>query len=520
MAKRKRRYSAEEEGKRLLNQCSKHRDLKTALSLFDAHVAGTGPAFKTYEYNILLYLCSLVAITGEHGGVRRHAAPRRAAQQSHLHRARAPGVGAGRRAHGVPRGGGHGGAPRHRSYDPALLAFCRQGDLPRAEEVFQHMAAGGLAALPEQVAALLDVSVRAGSPGSVYKNIHRMRKVARGLPEDVIGSLRAWFESASARQGGGDGEGETRAEEAGESGSCEGETEVKGEGAEAGRKTWSWEEAERAMRVNGGGWHGPGWTMDSHNAGAAGGKGGEWQVQDVLVDEVGVCSGCGGQLATIDLDDEETERFARAHGPFSAVVDAANVGLYHQNLAQGGFNFWQLHSVAKAVAALAPAAPGSAMPSEASSDSPSASPRLPLLVVHHKRVKGGPAAQPFAQQCLAQYEQQHCLYTTPTGANDDWYWLYAAIEMQCLLALRMPPNFSFVIQESSEGGWHFPKAQTAGGQGTEGGENQGAGEGEVEMQGEAEGERQGMQGGEGEGGSGEGGGGVFDEWLCVQWKKQ
>ncbi|GJP82734.1 hypothetical protein CLOP_g12977 [Closterium sp. NIES-67] len=453
MAKRKRRYSAEEEGKRLLNQCSKHRDLKTALSLFDAHVAGTGPAFKTYEYNILLYLCSLVAITGEHGG--------------------------------------HGGAPRHRSYDPALLAFCRQGDLPRAEEVFQHMAAGGLAALPEQVAALLDVSVRAGSPGSVYKNIHRMRKVARGLPEDVIGSLRAWFESASARQGGGDGEGETRAEEAGESGSCEGETEVKGEGAEAGRKTWSWEEAERAMRVNGGGWHGPGWTMDSHNAGAAGGKGGEWQVQDVLVDEVGVCSGCGGQLATIDLDDEETERFARAHGPFSAVVDAANVGLYHQNLAQGGFNFWQLHSVAKAVAALAPAAPGSAMPSEASSDSPSASPRLPLLVVHHKRVKGGPAAQPFAQQCLAQYEQQHCLYTTPTGANDD-----------------------------CEGGWHFPKAQTAGGQGTEGGENQGAGEGEVEMQGEAEGERQGMQGGEGEGGSGEGGGGVFDEWLCVQWKKQ
>ncbi|GJP30501.1 hypothetical protein CLOM_g3433 [Closterium sp. NIES-68] len=273
---------AEEEGKRLLNQCSKHRDLKTALSLFDAHVAGTGPAFKTYEYNILLYLCSLVAITGEHGGVRRHAAPRRAAQQSHLHRARAPGVGAGRRAHGVPRGGGHGGAPRHRSYDPALLAFCRQGDLPRAEEVFQHMAAGGLAALPEQVAALLDVSVRAGSPGSVYKNIHRMRKVARGLPEDVIGSLRAWFESASARQGGGDGEGETRAEEAGESGSCEGETE---------------------------------------------------------------------------------------------------------NLAQGGFNFWQLHSVAKAVAALAPAAPGSAMPSEASSDSPSASPRLPLLVVHHKRWK-------------------------------------------------------------------------------------------------------------------------------------
>ncbi|CAI7792536.1 unnamed protein product [Closterium sp. NIES-53] len=65
--------------------------------------------------------------------------------------------------------------------------------------------------------------------------------------------------------------------------------------------------------------------------------------------------------------------------------------------------------------------------------SASASPRLPLLVVHHKRVKGGAAAEPFAQQCLAQYEQQHCLFTTPTGANDDWYWLYAAISMRCLL---------------------------------------------------------------------------------------
>ncbi|CAI5998021.1 unnamed protein product [Closterium sp. NIES-64] len=646
MPKRKRGYTAEEEAKRLLNQCSKHGDLRTALALFDAHVAGTGPAFKTYEFNIALYLCALVASSGQVGSVPRGGKGKEGGKEKEGENGAGAGGGDSSAAGGGEEGGEkwskeeakavagargmdvwadmqrrgvplneatftalarlasargdapmafrvvrdmaeQGVPPRHRSYDPALLAFCRQGDLRGAEEVFQHMAARGLAALPEQVAALLDVSVRAGSPGSVYKNIHRMRKVARGLPEDVIGTLRAWFESERARQGGAEGEGGKRAEGAGEAGSkeaeSEGEREAQGGGAEEGRKGWTQEEAERAMAVNGGGWHGLGWAMhrgDAAGAGAGETQGGSWQVQDVQVDEGGTCSGCSARLATIDLDDAETERFARAvdalveargkarelaafkawlarHGPFPAVVDAANVGLYNQNFAQGGFNFWQLHSIAKAVAALGPA--GSGGGSEAGSAS--AAPRLPLLVVHHKRVKGGPAAEPFAQQCLAQYEQQHCLFTTPTGANDDWYWLYAAISMRCLLVsndemrdhifqtlsadyfsrwkerhqvrftmtprgpvLRMPPNFSFVIQESSDGAWHFPKAHRAGGQGEKGDggqeKNLVEGGGEVEMCGEGEAKERLKEGSEGEGGSGEGGGGLFDKWLCVQWKRE
>ncbi|CAI5476733.1 unnamed protein product [Closterium sp. Yama58-4] len=516
MPKRKRGYTAEEEARRLLNQCSKHGDLRAALALFDAHVAGTGPAFRTYEFNIALYLCALVAASGEVGSVPRGGKGKDGGngagageggedssaagggggeggeekwskeEAKAVAAARGMDVWADMQRRGVPlneatftalarlasaRGDApmafrvvrdmaeQGVPPRHRSYDPALLAFCRQGDLRGAEEVFQHMAARGLASLPEQVAALLDVSVRTGNPGSVYKNIHRMRKVARGLPEDVIGTLRGWFESERARQGGVESEGEARAEGAGEAGSKEaegeGEREAQGEGAEEGRKGWTQEEAERAMAVNGGGWHGLGWAMhrgDAAGGGAGEAQGGAWQVQDVRVDEGGTCSGCSTRLATIDLDDAETQRFARAvdalveargkarelaafkawlarHGPFNAVVDAANVGLYNQNFAQGGFNFWQLHSIAKAVAALGPA--GSGGGSEAGSGS--VAPRLPLLVVHHKRVKGGPAAEPFAQQCLAQYEQQHCLFTTPTGANDDWYWLYAAISMRCVL---------------------------------------------------------------------------------------
>jgi proteinaceous RNase P len=70
---------------------------------------------------------------------------------------------------------------------------------------------------------------------------------------------------------------------------------------------------------------------------------------------------------TIDIDPRETEMFAESlftlacqreaknnefrkfqacldrHGPFDAIVDAANVGLYNQNFGDGGFNFFQVN---------------------------------------------------------------------------------------------------------------------------------------------------------------------------------
>ena len=30
------------------------------------------------------------------------------------------------------------------------------------------------------------------------------------------------------------------------------------------------------------------------------------------------------------------------HGPFDAIVDGANIGLYNQNFGEGGFNFFQV----------------------------------------------------------------------------------------------------------------------------------------------------------------------------------
>jgi proteinaceous RNase P len=53
--------------------------------------------------------------------------------------------------------------------------------------------------------------------------------------------------------------------------------------------------------------------------------------------------------------------------------------------------------------------------------------------LHHRRTKGGAAATPNALSLLNRWQNANCIYTTPTGSNDDWYWLYAAVRYKCLL---------------------------------------------------------------------------------------
>jgi proteinaceous RNase P len=59
--------------------------------------------------------------------------------------------------------------------------------------------------------------------------------------------------------------------------------------------------------------------------------------------------------------------------------------------------------------------------------------REPLVLLHHRRTKGGAAATPNALSLLNRWQNANCIYTTPTGSNDDWYWLYAAVRYKCLL---------------------------------------------------------------------------------------
>ncbi|KAF2321641.1 hypothetical protein GH714_000844 [Hevea brasiliensis] len=205
---------------------------------------------------------------------------------------------------------------------------------------------------------------------------------------------------------------------------------------------------KEAVTRNGGGWHGLGWI----------GKG-RWVVRRGNVDMGGKCFCCGEQLACIDIDDTETETFA---GSVAGLAMEREVKAY----------FKQLDAVVKELY--------------------SQRGNWPLIIFHNKRVRAL-LENPSHRKLIQEWIQKEVLYTTPHGSNDDWYWLYAAVKLRCLLVtndemrdhifellgsnfflrwkerhqvrytflkgnlkLQMPGPFSVVIQESDKGAWHVP----------------------------------------------------------------
>ena len=129
--------------------------------------------------------------------------------------------------------------------------------------------------------------------------------------------------------------------------------------------------------------------------------------------------------------------WSERHGPFDTIIDGANVGMFNQNFEDAHFNF---HQVEKMLAQLR------------SDRGPDAKPVL--LVLHQRRVRGGPANSHTAVRLIQSWRAnsasrkihplrfwhlfhltlraRRCscadeLFTTPGGSNDDWYWLYAAV---------------------------------------------------------------------------------------------
>ncbi|KAF9609734.1 hypothetical protein IFM89_018182 [Coptis chinensis] len=345
--------------------------------------------------------------------------------------------------------------PRLRSYEPALLGFCKKGEADKAYEVDAHMLASGICPEEQELAALLRVSVDVGKAEKVYEMLHRLRSSVRQVSESTAEIVQEWFKSRAA--------------------------------TEVGLESWDVEKVKEGIVKGGGGWHGQGWL----------GKG-EWKVVKSEMDENGVCGCCGETLVCVDIDPLETENFAkelsrlacqkevqanfnsfedwiRRNGPFDAVIDGANVSLNNSH----SFSFFQLNSVVERVKRLSPTK------------------RLPLIILHNSRVVGGPANNPNNKKLLEKWRRSGVLYTTPTGSNDDWYWLYAAVSSKCLLvtndemrdhlfqllgtsffprwkekhqvrytasregvSLQMPPLYSMVIQESERGNWHIPMVTT------------------------------------------------------------
>ncbi|XP_009393457.3 proteinaceous RNase P 1, chloroplastic/mitochondrial [Musa acuminata AAA Group] len=457
MSKKARRESPEGLLRHQLGLCSQSGDLARALHLYDdARAAAT--SLSVHHFNILLYLCSSSADpVGLERGFQIYrqmgldgVAPNEATFTSVARLAAAkedPDLAFDL----VKQMSSAGIPPKLRSFGPALFGFCKKGDVQKAHEVEAYMASSGIEPDEAELAALLELNVRKGRGDSVYRLLHRMRVTVRRVSESTAEIIENWFGSEVAE--------------------------------EVGLEKWDVRKVKEGVVKGGGGWHGQGWL----------GRG-RWNVGRTEMDGSGVCRQCGEKLTCIDIDPVETEDFANSlaklasqrevranftgfkdwldrHGPFDAVLDAANIGLNNQQV----FSFFQVNSVVSGIRQMSP------------------SKKLPLIILHSHRLKYGPADKPNNKRLLESWRRAGVLYATPPGSNDDWYWLYAAVRCRSLLVtndemrdhlfellgtgffprwkekhqvrltfskdgptLHMPPPYSVVLQESEDGGWHIP----------------------------------------------------------------
>ncbi|KOM56344.1 hypothetical protein LR48_Vigan10g223600 [Vigna angularis] len=289
--------------------------------------------------------------------------------------------------------------PRLRTYDPALFCFCEMLDADKAYEVEEHMNGVGVSLEEAELAALLKVSARSGRVDKVYEYLHKLRSCVRCVSESTAVVVEEWFCGAKA--------------------------------SEVGEVEFDVGQVKEGVLRNGGGWHGQGWI----------GKG-DWAVNRTSVGADGHCCCCGEQLVCVDIDDSETEKFAGSvaglalerevkanfsefqawlekHDSYEAIVDGANVGLYKQNFADANcvcivdFVIVQLDCVVK----------------ELYNQSGN---KWPLVVLHNKRLRGL-MENPSSRKLVEEWMNNGALYTTPNGSNDDWYWLFAAVKLRCLL---------------------------------------------------------------------------------------
>lgn len=449
-----------------LDTCSKRRDLSGAVALFESAVSQNFRLIH-YHFNALLYLCTISidepsskALALDYGFrifdhmVNSGVTPNEATITAVARLAAAKSD--GDLAFEVVRTmGKYELSPRLRTYGPALFWFCANLEGEKAWAVEEHMVSMGVHPEEPELAALLKVSAEMGRGDKVYAYLHKMRTAVRSVSESTAEIIEGWFCGEAASEVGGVD-------------CCLGAIE------------------EVALR-NGGGWHGQGWI----------GKG-KWLVCRAKVDSSGQCGFCREQLATVDIDRAETETFLESvaamamerevrsnfrefqdwldkHADYETIVDGANIGLYQQNFANGEFSIPQLDAVVKELY------------------DRSQKKRL-LVILHNKRFRKL-SENASNRKLLQEWLTQGVLYTTPNGSNDDWYWLYAAVKLKCLLVtndemrdhifellgssfflkwkerhqvrytfvkgnvkLLMPPSYSLFIQESVEGTWHVPVA--------------------------------------------------------------
>lgn len=264
---------------RTLTDCTRRGDAAAAMAAFDSAVSDPeAPRLAAHQYNQLLHLLATAdrsSLPGPAEASARRvfshmlqvgAAPSEATITS---LARVTAFAAADEAFDLvaTMREKYGLAPRLRSYSPVLAAFRRAGDAAKAYAVEAHMAASGVSPEEPEIAALLDVSSAAGDADKVYDYMHKLRQAVDCVSEETAQVLEAWFGTHKA--------------------------------AMAGVTHWNVAQVKDAIVANGGGCHRLGWLGT-----------GPWSVKRVTVAADSQCGGCGCHLACIDIDAEETHRFA------------------------------------------------------------------------------------------------------------------------------------------------------------------------------------------------------------------
>lgn len=449
-----------------LTNCSRKKDLLSAITLYDSAVSEK-LKFNQQHFNTLLYLCSteisdpLLKESAVSFGFRVYnhlqsvgVIPNEATITAVARLAAAKGDGdcAFELVKNIDK---YKVTPRLRTYDPALLYFCENLEVEKAYEVEQHMDSAEVVLEEPQISALLKASSERGKGDRVYEYLHKLRRSVKCVSESTAKAIEDWFCSENA--------------------------------SDIGELSLDVGLIREAVLSNGGGWHGKGWI----------GKG-NWRVKRTNVDSSGKCCCCAEQLASVDISCAEAESFAQSlaalaieretqtnfrsfqewlelHNDCDAIIDGANIGLYQQNFADSGFNLPQVEAVVNELCKMSGG-------------------KWPLIFWHNKRTRAL-LDNSSQRRLVEEWINNDVLYTTPVGSNDDWYWLYAAVKLKCLLVtndemrdhifellkndlflrwkekhqirytfvkgqlrFEMPPLYSVVIQESETGSWHVPIA--------------------------------------------------------------
>jgi proteinaceous RNase P len=328
--------------------------------------------------------------------------------------------------------------PRLRTYTPALLGFCSSGNVKQAMEVENEMRRLDLQLTEHEYRAMLEAVVKTGD--KVYGNyiLECMLREITTVEELTAKVLETYFNSFQ-------------------------ENDSKGEGE------------------NGGG--------DACT----------YTVSRSKVDAGGMCSSSNEKLEKLDLKKGEIktlaekisnlalkresrsdafqtfQKWCERHGPYDLIIDGANVGFFGQ--AKGGmFVFGQVELMLEKVKELWPN-------------------RKPLVVLHNRRLHHFTKDSKANAALVDKLKNNHEIFASPSGSNDDWYWIYAAVlsgengllvtndEMrdhifQTLasryfqkwklchqvhfsvygkeVTLMEPGNYTKCIQRSGRGSWHFP----------------------------------------------------------------